>query len=124
MIGLRSDDEIDDRRSADDFFALGLRHAAGDADDHLASGSLPAIAQPAQAAQFGIDLLGRLFADMARVEQHHIRIVGRCRLDIAFRTQRIGHALAVVDVHLAAIGLDENLSHIAGRLRFGLFDFR
>ena len=33
MIVLRSDHEIDRRRPADDFFALGLRHAAGDRDE-------------------------------------------------------------------------------------------
>jgi hypothetical protein len=35
-----------------------------------------------------------------------LRPVGR---DIALGAQRLGHALAVIDVHLAAVGLDEQL---------------
>ena len=40
VIVLRSDDEIDRRRTADDFLALGLRHAACNRNDEL-SGPRP-----------------------------------------------------------------------------------
>src|SRR5690606_14263045 len=41
----------------------------------------------------------------------------RVRRDIAFGRQRVGHALAVVDIHLAAIGLDEDLLRRSRRRR-------
>jgi hypothetical protein len=37
VIGLRSDDDIDNRRTADDFLALGLGNAAGDGDHQVAA---------------------------------------------------------------------------------------
>ena len=46
---------------------------------------------------------------MAGVEQHQIGVLDRLRRLVAVGGQRIGHALTVVDVHLATIGLDEDL---------------
>jgi hypothetical protein len=64
----------------------------------------------------GIDLFGRLLADMAGVEDHQVGVFRRRGRLVAFRGQQIGHALAVVDVHLAAIALDEDAP---GRSRGG-----
>ena len=52
---------------------------------------------------------------MAGVHQNHIGIVGRVRLDIALTAQRLGHAFTVIDIHLAAIGLDKQLFRIGHR---------
>jgi hypothetical protein len=64
----------------------------------------------AQLAELRIDLLGRLLADVAGVEDHQIRVVDIGRLDEAFRRQRVHHALGIVDVHLAAVGFDMQLT--------------
>jgi len=108
VIGLRPDHEIDHRLARDDLLALGLRHAARHADLQIGVGHLQILV----AAQLGIDLLGRLLADVAGVEQDHVGLFRGRHFHVAFRPQRLGHALAVIDVHLAAIGADEELFRI------------
>ena len=77
MIGLRADDDVDERRALHQELALGLGDATGDGQDHVAAGAVaPRFAQPAQAAELGIDLLGRLLADMAGIQHDEIGIVG------------------------------------------------
>ena len=117
VIGLRADDQVDGRRAADDLGALGLRHAAGDADQHFAPGHGAFGLHVADAAELGIDLFRRLLPDMAGVEQHQIGLADGVGRGIAVGGQRIGHALRIIDVHLAAIGLDEDLLGRGGRAR-------
>ena len=93
----------------DDLAALGLRDAAGNADQHLAAVRGARLLQVADAAKLRIDLFGRLLANMAGVQQDEVGILHRVRSRHSRRRQRIGHALAVVDIHLTAIGLDEDL---------------
>ena len=71
----------------------------------------------AQAAQFGIDLLGRLFADVTGVEDHHVGAFGRIGRGIAQRRQQIRHPGGIIGVHLAAIGLDVELLHLGAGYR-------
>ena len=94
VVGLRADHQIDDRRAADDLLALGLRHAAGDADHHLAARRGALLLELADAAELGIDLFRRLLADMAGVEQDQVGLLDRVGRDIAVGGQRVGHALA------------------------------
>ena len=75
VIALRADHEIDRRRAAQDFLAFGLGDAAGDRDRQAASARRGVILQYAHAAELGIDLLGRLLADMAGIEDDQIGIV-------------------------------------------------
>ena len=75
MIALRSDDEIDGRRAAHDLGALGLRHAADDGDHRLVAGGGALVLQVADAAEIGIDLLRRLLADVAGVENDEIGVL-------------------------------------------------
>jgi hypothetical protein len=103
VIALRTDDEVDDRRAADDFAALGLRDAAGDRYLERAAFAGGGLFRPAQAPELGENLLGRLLADMAGVEDDEIGLALVGRLGIAFARERIGHALRVIDVHLAAV---------------------
>ena len=103
VIALRADHDVDRRRAADDLVAFGLRDAAGHRDVHLAAIARGFVLDDAQPSQFRVDFLGRLFADVAGVEDHQIRIVDACGLDKAFRRQRVHHALRIVDVHLTAI---------------------
>ena len=105
VIGLRAHDQIDQRHAALDLGTLGLCDAARNAD--LEIGTLGF--QRLEAAKVGIQLFRGFLADVAGVEKHHIRIFGGLGQHIALRAHRFGHALAVIDVHLAAIGLDEEL---------------
>ena len=110
VIALRPDDEIDRRRAADDFLAFGLRDAAGDRDHDAPAGGGRRVLQAADAAELGIDFLGRLFPDVTGVEDDQIGVVGARGLDIALRRQGVRHTLRVVDVHLAAERLDVELA--------------
>ena len=122
VIALRTHDQIDDRRAAQDLRALRLGHAAGNRDDRLLAGAAPRVLHLADAAEIGIDLLGRLLADVAGVEEDDVGVLHRRRLGEAVGAQQLRHALGVVDVHLAAKRLDEDLSR-AGHLHFrGAFD--
>src|SRR5262245_31860017 len=104
MIALRADHDIDDRRAADDLFTFGLRDAAGDRDVHLPAIARGLILHHPQPAEFGIDLFGRLLADVAGIEDDEVGVLSARGLDKAFTRQRVHHALRIVDVHLAAIG--------------------
>ncbi len=110
MIALRTDHDVDGGRAANDLLALGLRDAAGHRDAHLAALARGLVLGYPQPPEFGVDLLGSLLADMAGVEDHQIRILGAGGLDKAFACQRVHHALRIVDVHLATIGLDMQLA--------------
>ena len=109
VIGLRPHDQINHRLARHDLGPLGLCHATRHPDLEVRILG----AQRLVAAQLGINLFSGFFADVTRVEQDHIRILGRARLNVAFRPQRLSHALAVIDVHLAAIGLDVELFGIS-----------
>ncbi len=103
VIGLRPHDDIDPG-AADDLFALGLGDAAGDRDHRLRA-PVGTRALP-QAADVRIDLLGRLLADVAGVEHDEIGGLALGGGGHALRGHQLGHALAVIDVHLAAERLD------------------
>ena len=109
VVGLGADDDIDEGRPRCDLFALGLRDAACDGEQHLAPGALARLFQRAQPAELGIDLFGRLLADVAGVEDDQIGVFERRRRAIAERCQDVRHAGGVVDIHLAAESLDVEL---------------
>ena len=109
MIGLGADDDIDVGRARGDLFALGLGDAAGDGEQHFPAAPLARLLQAAQPPELGIDLLRRLLTDMAGVEDDQIGVLELRRRAIAERCQDIRHAGGVVDVHLAAEGLDVEL---------------
>ena len=98
VIRLWSHDDID-AGAARDLLAFGLRDAAGHRD-HRVDAVLP------QAADVRIDLLGRLFADVAGVEHDEVGCIGVVGGGQALRRHQFAHPLAVIDVHLAAERLD------------------
>ena len=106
MIALRSDHEIDHAGAADDLLALGLRDAAGDRDHDAAAFARGLLLEHAHAAELGIDLVGGLLADVAGVEDDEVGVLGRRGLGKAFGRERVRHTMGIVDVHLAAEGLD------------------
>ena len=108
MIGLRSDHDVDGRLAPHDFLALGLGNAARHGDGEVAARRPALELLVAQAAQLGIDLFRGVLADVAGVQHDEIG-VGRARGQrVAERPQDIGHAVRVVDVHLAPVGADEH----------------
>ena len=115
MVALRANDDINAALPADDLLAFRLRDTAGDGDQRfLALGCADALGHT-QAAKLGIDLLGGLLADMAGVEDDEIGILGAFGRGEALAGQYVRHALGVMSVHLAAVGLDVD----APRPRFG-----
>ena len=110
VIGLRADDEIDGRRAAQDFVALGLRDAAGNADHHLAAFAGLFLLQVTQPPERRVDLLGGLLADMTGIEQDEIGVFHDIGRDIAVLGQRVRHPVGIVDVHLTAVGLHKDLA--------------
>ena len=103
VVTLRTDHDIHHRRPPDDLLALGLGDAAGHRDVHVAAVARGLVLGDAQPAQFRVDLLGGLLADVTGIEDDQIRIVYACGLDKAFRRQRVHHALRIVDVHLTTV---------------------
>ena len=108
---LRPEHQVHVGRALDDGLAFLRGHAAADADDHVAAVGLERL----PAAELAEHLFLRLLADRAGVDQDHVRF-----LDIAGQLQAlaggqdVGHARRVVLVHLAAVGLDEELAAGAG----------
>ena len=111
VIALRADDHVDHRRAADDLPAFGLGDAARDDDLRRATLRRPGALRLPHPAKLGIDLLGRLLADMAGVEDDDVGLRHVGRLGEALGRENVRHALGVVDVHLAAVGFDEKLLH-------------
>ena len=109
MVGLRPDHDVDERRPLEHRPALGLGDAAGDPDHQIAAGGAPPRAQLTQPAELRINLLGGLLADVAGVQDDQVGVVRAIDPGIAVRRQRVGHARRIVHVHLAAVGLDEEL---------------
>ena len=110
MIALRPDDDIDNRRAADDLVALSLCDAAGHSNVHAPAVARGLLLGDAQPSQFRVDLLGGLFADVTGIENDEVRIINSCGLDKAFIRHRVHHALRIVDIHLAAIRFDMQLA--------------
>ena len=85
-------------RVMDDLRAFGLGDAAGDRDHGLATLLAGVLAQ---AANIRIDLLGRLFANVAGVEHHQIGgagVVGRRRIDsICWAKSQVWRPLGICD---------------------------
>ena len=88
-----------------------LLHPLAGKDDPLVAESLVQSLIQLQILPAQRDFLGRLLADMAGVEHNQPRLVDVSGFDIAARCQRIGHALGIIDIHLAAVGFDKNLLH-------------
>jgi hypothetical protein len=121
MVALRPDHEIDHRRAADDLLPLGLGDAARDRNRQPASFAGRGLLEHADAAKLGIDLVRRLLADVAGVEDDEIGVLDPCGLGETFGRERVRHTMGIVDVHLATEGFDVELagSAHAGRVSFG-----
>jgi hypothetical protein len=113
--GLRAEHEVDIGRALDDGRAFLAGHAAADADQHAL------LLQVLDAAEVGEDLLLRLLAHRAGVEEDQVGLLDIGRGLVALGgTQHVGHLVRVVLVHLAAEGADEDLlsrEHLHGRLQ-------
>ena len=103
MIALRADHDIDRRRAADDLGAFRLRDAAGHRDTHVAAISRGLFLDHAQPSEFRINLFGGLFTDVAGIENHQVRVIQAGGFDKSFGSQRVDHALRIVNIHLTAV---------------------
>ena len=84
VVGLRTDHQVDHGRACQDLGALGLRHAAGDADSQIRVRDLQAPEPP----ELGIDLLRGLLADVAGIEQDQVGVLGGRHGLVAARYER------------------------------------
>jgi hypothetical protein len=97
------------RRPRHDGLALLAGHAAADADDQVGV-LLLEVLHPAQVVE---DLLLRLLAHRAGVEQDHVRFFGVVGfLEPVGSPEHIRHLVRVVLVHLATEGADIKLFHL------------
>ena len=102
MIGERADNHVNIRRPPANFGPFGLGHTTGGNN----GGAAAIRAGLAQATDIGIELFGGAFADVAGVEQHHVGCFRRVDGGQPVSAEQIAHPLTVIDVHLAAEGLD------------------
>ena len=109
VIGLGTQHDVHMARTTHDLRALCLGDASGNRDDRGPTGFAALLLGDFQAAQFREQFFGSLFPDMAGVDDHHIGRLRRIHGSIAQGRQDIRHAGGVVHVHLAAIGLDEEV---------------
>ncbi len=109
MVALRADHEVDHCRAGDDLGPFGLGDAAGHGDLGVEPLGAALFLHDAHAAKLRIDLLRRLFANVAGVEDDEVGLGHVVRRRIAGGTERLRHALGIVGIHLAAEGLDMQL---------------
>ena len=104
--GVGTEDEVQVGDLAEELGFLLLRHAATDGEKCPALG----LHRPV-AAEGGEHLVLRLLPDGAGVEDDQVRRLGGGRGLVADGGQRLAHPERVVDVHLAAEGVDEVALH-------------
>ena len=121
MIVLRTDHEVDRRRAANDFLPLGLGDAARHGDGHAAAFLRGGLLEHADTAKLGIDLVRRLFTNVASVEDDEIGVLDACGLGEALGYEQVRHTMGIVDVHLAPEGFNVEL---ARSVHAGCVDFR
>src|SRR5690606_30028458 len=109
--GLRPEHQVHVRGPLHDRGALLGSHAAADADQHRA----PVLLERLPAAELAEDLFLRFFAYRAGIDQDHVGFFGVLgQFEAVRRRQHVRHAGRVVLVHLAPVGLDEQLSAARG----------
>ncbi len=80
-----------------------LRHAAADADDH----AVAIVFKFLPTAQRAVNFLLGLVAHAASVEQNQIRRIDAVGLHVVAAAHDLGDPFGIVQVHLAAVGLDK-----------------
>ena len=112
VIALRPDHEVDHRRAADDLRAFGLRDAARHRDRDAAAIACRLLLHHPQPPEFRIDLFGRLFADVAGVQDDEVGVFRAGGLDITLGCEQVRHTMGIVGVHLATVGFDVKLASV------------
>ena len=106
MIGLRSEYDVDEWGSFQHRLTFGLRDTASHSKDDAPAVSFRPVFQPPQLPELGVNLLGRFFTYVARIEDDHVGVVRMVHRHITKRRQHVRHTSGVVHVHLASVGLD------------------
>ncbi len=122
MISLRAHHHVHIGRALEQNIPLRLGHAAGHRDHHPVAGGFLQVAQPPQGREH---LLRRPLADVACVHDHHVRALGAVDGGVAQGRQHVGHARAIIHVHLAAMrhdvqstGITVRRVHLQNSIRF------
>ena len=102
---VRAENQIEVRHPFEQVRAFLLRHAAADAD-HDSLAILFVFFPPSERA---VDLLFRLVAHAASVEQHEIGAVHAVGWNVALARHDLEDSFRVILIHLAAVGLDVDL---------------
>ena len=110
MIVLRANNKIDRAGATDDFRAFGLRDTTGHRNHHMAAIACGGLLDLAEPADLRIDLLHGLFADVTRIQDDEIGLIGIGGFRESCRRQRVRHTMGIVDVHLTAKGFDVNFA--------------
>src|SRR5215469_690690 len=108
MIALRAYDEIDARRAAHDFCPLGLCDATSHRHDHATAALGLGRLQATDRAKLGIHLFGGFFPDVAGIEDNQVGVLRVLSRNKTMWPESVHHARRIVDIHLAAIGPDED----------------
>ncbi len=105
---MRANHNIDERRPLQQFAAFRLRNAPGDSNEQAitSGGSSPITAHPVKPTKLRINFFGGLVANVAGVEDDEVRLGRIVDAPVSFAPQQFGHPRRVVDIHLAAEGLD------------------
>ena len=110
MIGLGANDHIHKGGSTRHFLALGLGHASGHGNQSIRPLFAASVADGFDTPQFGIDFFCGLFPNVACVQQHQIGLLHVIRFLEMQWLQQGRHALAVIDIHLTAIGFQKQFT--------------
>ena len=114
-VGIGANDEVDVGGLVEDLLLEVLRHAASDADDEIGV----AVLEASELRGASVDALFGLFAHGAGVHEDEIGLVESRGGLVADRGERAEDELGVGDIHLAAVGLDEDLFGAGRRLGHG-----
>ena len=107
MQGLRPEHQVHLRRALQERLAFLRGDAAADADQYLRVRGL----QCFPATELRENFLLRLFADRAGVDQDDVGFgLDQRQLQTLLGREYVGHAVRVIHIHLAALGLDVQLA--------------
>src|SRR5262249_36554075 len=115
MIALRTDHEIDTGRTADDLGPLRLCNATSHRHYDAATALSLRRLQATDCAKLGIHLFGCFLSNVTSIENNQIRILQVLGGKKAMQRENIHHPCRIIDVHLAAISLDEDALHESAR---------
>ncbi len=105
-VGIGPGDDVDPGGALDELLSQTLGHAADDADDERGTG----FPQPFHLGQAAPDALLGVVADGAGIDEDDVGLLGIVGMDVALLLHDRDDDLRIADVHLAAVGLEVELT--------------